>query len=76
MDSRYYTAEAIQAQEDYCERRGLPRYAPSDGTCYHCMQNIYAPVKGLYDGLGGYTVEYAASHLITSCPHCRHSFVD
>ena len=76
MDSRYYVAEAIQAQREYCETHNLPHFAPFDGRCYSCQGNIYAASDGHSGACGGYSVEYAASHLITSCPHCRRSFVD
>lgn len=72
----YDTTKAAAAQERYCEAQETPCFAPSDGICYRCASNIYAPVRGLYDGLGGYSVEYAGNHLITACPHCGYSFVE
>ena len=64
--------EAIAAQDDYCERHNLPHFAPDAGTCSSCGRNIYVD----YGKSIGYTPEYAASHLITVCPHCFRSFCD
>lgn len=33
--------KCIKAQSKYCKKRGLPRFAPSDGICWHCHRNIY-----------------------------------
>ena len=79
MDETYNVAEAIAAQKAYCEKTGAPRFAPYDGVCYSCHQQIYAGeiVKaGHIRYHSGYSVEYAASHLVTGCPYCYASYVD
>ena len=68
--------EASYAQKKYCEENNIPWFAPTD-LCYSCRRNIYLDAKRV-DGTvsHGYTEEYAATHLITGCPHCRYSFVE
>ena len=65
----YSTDEAIKAQEEYCEQRKVPHFAPYSGRCYSCGKDIYSAPYG-------YTVEYAKNRLITGCPYCRASYVD
>lgn len=57
---------AAKAQDAYCERHNVPRFAPSDGRCYRCYSNIYTKIS----------VGEAGNRLITACPHCRASFCD
>lgn len=72
--SEYNPTEAIAAQDRYCEEHELPRFAPLDGICPSCGRNIYLP--GSKPCFFSITVSTAASCLITSCPHCRCSFVE
>lgn len=73
----YNTKKAIEAQKEYCQRKGYPNFAPAyDGTCFRCNHDIYSEVKHSDGRVTGISVEYAASHLITGCPHCNYSFVD
>lgn len=58
---------AIKAQEEYCEKAGVPHFAPKDGYCPRCMNQIY--------GMNGISVEEASKRMITGCPFCRCSFV-
>ena len=69
-------SKASLAQKKYCEKENIPWFAP-DQYCYHCHRDIYADVQ-CDDGevSHGYTEEYAATHLITGCPHCHYSFVE
>lgn len=67
MEETYDKIKSIKAQEEYCEKHSVPHFAPYDGTCKSCWQDIYS-------GKYGYTVEHAASSHITSCPYCRASF--
>ena len=69
MEDKYNTQKAIKAQEDYCKNKNLPFFAPYNGRCYSCGQDIFEEPYG-------YTVEYAGSKLITGCPHCMVSFVE
>lgn len=70
------TAEAIAAQEGYCDKHSAPHFAPSSGLCYRCRKQIY----GIYiaDGKEAYgiSVEKARGQLVTGCPFCHASFVD
>lgn len=73
----YNSELAIKAQKDYCETNNVPHFAPPDGKCYHCNQDIYEPIeRGLViKYITGITVK-GANGLITGCPHCHHSFCD
>lgn len=68
MNEHYNVEEAIAAQEKYCKENDYPHFAPSDGRCYKCYGQIY--------GEKGWSVEQAASSLITGCPFCRYSYVE
>ena len=60
--------KARKAQDEYCEKNKLPHFAPQDGYCFYCGQNIYTE--------GGYSVEEAEARLITGCPFCRRSYCE
>lgn len=64
--------EARKEQDKFCEARGWPNFAElatgNHAVCPLCRGDIYSA--------GGYTVEQAASELITGCPFCGKSFVD
>ena len=78
MEKTYDTAEAVKAQERYCDEHEIPIFAPRNGLCSWCGRNIYAP--SMYSPREGQTrgisVEEAGSRLITSCPRCNATFVD
>lgn len=97
MDKTYNVAEAIQAQKEYCKEYAAkhPEYwasgfmkegkgfAPVNGICYYCKQQIYAEKGREYwnkklSGLinSGICVEKARTQLTTGCPFCYRSFVD
>ena len=57
---------AYQAQKDYCAERNVPMFAPK--TCFACYGDVL--------GGDGRSVLYCAGNHITSCPHCRKSFID
>lgn len=75
---KYFNAEkARAAQMRYCQEHEVPLFAPADGQCGFCGHNIYEPTFDLSTGhANGYTVEEAATRLITGCPYCNHTFVD
>ena len=76
---------AIQAQKDYLKSIAEEYkndfmhsaflsgcgFAPSDGKCYRCNNNIYENTSTT----SGYSVERASREMITGCPHCHYSFV-
>lgn len=74
----YNIPEAIKAQDWYCKTKILPRFAPGNGICWSCHQNIYSE-KGQtrYEKeTHGYSVESAAGQLITGCPFCNRSYCE
>lgn len=67
----YNISEAIDAQKRYCKENEFPHFAPRNGRCYRCNQNIYKEINGY-----GISVEAAGTKLITGCPHCSWSFCE
>jgi len=78
MNTEYDIEQAAQAQTDYCDAHKLPIFAPRDGECSFCGRNIYQLYihHGKTDREFGISVKEAGSRLITSCPHCSHTFID
>ncbi len=77
--------ESIKAQAELCKKRDLPHFAPENGICWRCKNNIYEPIefntndwktgeKVVY--ITGDTIEKAKTELITGCPHCNKSYCD
>ena len=64
-------------QEKYCETNDMPYFAPSDGRCYRCHNQIYADFKNETGYVSrGISVWKAGHRLVTGCPHCHYSFVE
>ena len=57
---------ASMAQKSYCKTKGLPHFAPTNGICWNCRNNIFKKIS-FYQ---------AATTLITGCPHCHRSYCD
>ncbi|AIM37357.1 hypothetical protein KO02_12130 [Sphingobacterium sp. ML3W] len=76
MENQTYNAnQAIKAQKSYCEKSGDPHFAPTNGICYRCKNQIYFQINhGSYST--GISVEKATNQLITGCPHCHRSYCD
>lgn len=72
--AEYNIEKAIKAQEDLCMKKCYPMFAPSNGKCYRCGDNIYA--EKLSGGGSGYSVEKAGTEFITGCPNCNWSFCE
>lgn len=70
----YNIKKSAKAQAAYCESHEVPHFAPSDGWCWYCHENIYKPKQGAQ--LGGITVAEAGRRFITGCPHCNRSYCD
>jgi len=77
-DSEFDVQQSIKNQQEVWKT--LPEFAPSNGICCKCHQQIYAPRK--YFGRDG-TTEYKSGidieqskHLVTGCPHCNRSYCD
>ena len=71
----YDPGQAIKAQKKYCEEHKLPHFAPYDGICWCCRQNIYKPME-YKEYVSGISVERAGKELITGCPHCNRTYCD
>lgn len=56
----------IEAQKEYCHSEPAPHFAPEDGFCWSCGEQIYTRISK----------ERASSDLITGCPHCCRSYCD
>ena len=57
---------AAEAQAKLCKENGWPHFAPNDGRCYECKNNIYTKIS----------IESARRSHITGCPHCNRSYCD
>lgn len=72
--------KAIEAQERFCEEHDVPRFAPHNGYCFRCGNNIYnTRSEYSFDGKKveyGISVEQASTEHITGCPYCNRSFCD
>ena len=42
MAETYDISKAAKAQEKYCTEKGYPHFAPHNGKCFSCGQNIYS----------------------------------
>lgn len=78
MAETYNISEAIKAQYLYCKTKILPHFAPDNGICWTCHQNIYSENGRTRIGHGahGISVESAGNHLITGCPFCNRTYCD
>lgn len=56
--------EKENAQKKFCKENKIPCFAQR--FCDRCFKNPY----------DGYTLEQCGKYHITSCPHCRKSFID
>lgn len=61
--------DCVVSQQRYCQDHDVPLFMPAHGYCTRCGTNIFY-------GTCGYTLEYATTKHITSCPYCNHSFDD
>ena len=76
MDKYFNPAQAVKAQEAYCDEHKCPMYAPRNGICFRCGFNIYLPINGSRNTILGISVAEAGCKLVTSCPFCNTTFVD
>lgn len=56
----------LLAQKNYCKNNNLPFFAPNDGFCFSCHNQVFKKVN----------FREASSSLITGCNHCHRSFCD
>lgn len=98
MAKTFDVEKAIQAQQEYCKEYAEKHpedwassmmkqgkgFAPLDGRCYCCNQQIYAAEGQACVGgrrptgqkKEGISVEKARTELTTGCPFCYRSYVD
>ena len=76
MENHYNREIAAAAQIEYAAAHDCPMFAPKNGWCWHCGNNIYDPMKTKSGVIYGYSVEYAEEHLIISCPFCKNGFTN
>lgn len=67
---------ACEAQTKYANEKDYPHFAPVSGRCYECHHNIYQQIDQGSGYKSGYSVERAATELITGCPHCHISYCE
>lgn len=73
----FNVSDSMGAQERYCKDKEYPHFAPNNGICWKCNQQIYAEGKNRMGNLSeGISVEEAGSELITGCPHCNWSYCE
>lgn len=75
----YNVKKAAEAQTKLQQEKGYPEFAPTNGICWSCKQNIYMPIIktiGEDSFVTGNTVKDATEKLITGCPHCHKSYCD
>jgi len=88
-----YKPESFDANESIRNQlavwgKGNPQFAPSDGYCWYCRTNIYAPKfwkcknfrrievpANEANFATGIMIEQSKK-LITACPHCRKTYCD
>jgi hypothetical protein len=78
MAETYDISKAAKAQEKYCTEKGYPHFAPRNGKCFSCGQNIYSEKGRTRSGeeWQGISVERASKKLITGCPFCNRTYCD
>jgi hypothetical protein len=80
--SDYNIEESIKAQDKLCKEQGYPQFAPKNGVCWNCSQNIYSQGKRVWRGNSdeqvseGISTDAATKELVTGCPHCFRSYCD
>lgn len=76
----YDVSRSIDSQERLCKERDLPLFAPHNGICYRCHEQIYEKKESIgWQGrkyTTGITTEKAGKSLVTGCPHCNYSFCE
>lgn len=76
-NEHFNVSDSVAAQERYCKEKEYPHFAPNNGICWKCNQQIYAEGKNRMGNLSkGISVEEAGSELITGCPHCNWSYCE
>jgi len=76
-NEKYNVKESIRNQKK-CWEDGSPDFAPRDGICWNCQQQIYSPIERKHPVTGniyytGITTE-DAKKLVTGCPHCNRTY--
>ena len=59
---KYTVQEKIQEQARLCSEKGYPHFAPHDGICWRCGQQIYERME--------------FGEFVTGCPFCLRSYCE
>jgi hypothetical protein len=66
QETKYDVEKAIEGQKLYWAATGAPQFAPSNGICFSCKEQIYNRIS----------VKEATTKLVTGCPYCNRSWCD
>jgi len=69
MEKTIDPQKAMKAQNEFCKKKNYPHFAPGDGRCFKCNNQIYSGERAI-------SVERANSELITGCPYCFYSYCE
>ena len=75
----YNPKKARESQSELQKEKVFPAFAPKNGMCWSCHNDIYKPItttNGDIIYITGITLKSAAENLVTGCPHCRKSYCD
>jgi len=79
-NAMYHVEKSKAAQRAHQEKNSYPDFAPADGVCWACHENIYIPkIHRQADGsyyVTGVDTKKAGVELITGCPHCHRTYCD
>lgn len=64
--------QACADQAALCKEMGYPNFAPLDGRCYRCYNNVYQDIERD----GRIVKGYSGKEHVTGCPHCHRSYCD
>lgn len=85
-EENFDVQKAIKAQSVFCIENKYPHFAPKNGICWCCGNNIYELIGwksyarknkvSLKEAVfvTGISTEKASKELITYCPHCNRSY--
>lgn len=79
MEKTFDVAASIVAQKKYTTENKVPHFAPQDGRCWNCRQQIYAQMEQHHGASvyhTGIDLDRASNQLTTGCPHCNRSYCD
>lgn len=75
MEELYNVEMSVNNQREGVKRGDFPGFAPDNGICYRCKENIYRKKDHPQGYTTGITIE-KSKYLVTGCPHCNRSYCD